>query len=249
MTDSAPWNVPHMTSGSSKPNIDPEKVVLYNMRFCPFAERTVLVLLAKGIPFQVVNISIQDKPEWFKEETTGTVSVVLYKGNIIPDSVINSDYLDEAFPENRLHPTDPAQKAKDRLVLEKFGRIITPYYAAFRALVDKKEDKFKDPFETFCGMLQDLDKELTKRGNLFFGGDKPAMLDYMIWPVFERYPVLKLLKPDLEFPNTPKLTAWVQAMWKTDAVSRYGLKTEIHRKLYMDMKPNGDLNYDMLLNQ
>jgi glutathione S-transferase len=35
------------------------------MRFCPYAERTMLVLLAKGIPFDVVNINLKKKPEWF----------------------------------------------------------------------------------------------------------------------------------------------------------------------------------------
>ena len=41
------------------------QVTVYNMRFCPFAERTMLLLLAKNIPFDVVNINLKKKPEWF----------------------------------------------------------------------------------------------------------------------------------------------------------------------------------------
>ena len=45
-------------------------------RFCPYAQRTILTLLAKQVPFQVVNINLKNKPEWFLQQTWGTVSVV-----------------------------------------------------------------------------------------------------------------------------------------------------------------------------
>ena len=36
-------------------------------------------------------------------------------------------------------------------------------------------------------------------GKQYFGGGKrPGMLDYMIWPWFERLPVLPLLRQDIE---------------------------------------------------
>ena len=87
------WDVPHLAAGSAPPQVDPDKVIVYNMRyssnlipfyfkllsrFCPFAERTILVLLAKNIPFEVVNINLKRKPEWFLAETWGQVSVVRY---------------------------------------------------------------------------------------------------------------------------------------------------------------------------
>ena len=86
-----------MSQGSAKPDIDNEKIQLYNMRFCPFAERTVLVLLAKNIPFQNINIDLKHKPEWFLESTFGQVPVILYKGKIVPESLITCDYLDEVY--------------------------------------------------------------------------------------------------------------------------------------------------------
>ena len=45
-------------------------------RFCPYAQRTILTLLAKQVPFEVVNINLKNKPEWFLQQTWGTVSVV-----------------------------------------------------------------------------------------------------------------------------------------------------------------------------
>ena len=70
---------------------------LFISRFCPFAQRTILVLLAKQMPFDVVNINLKKKPAWFLEKTYGTVSVVKYKGNYVMESLVNSDFVDEVI--------------------------------------------------------------------------------------------------------------------------------------------------------
>jgi len=52
-------------------------------------------LLTKKIPFDVVNINLKKKPQWFLEKTYGTVSVVKYKGKYVRESLVNSDFVDE----------------------------------------------------------------------------------------------------------------------------------------------------------
>ena len=43
-------NSAHFTAGSKSPDFNnPDKYYFINMRFCPFAQRTALVLIAKGI--------------------------------------------------------------------------------------------------------------------------------------------------------------------------------------------------------
>ena len=70
-------------------------MLVQSPRFCPFAERTILVLLTKGTPFDVVNINLNKKPDWFLANTWGKVSVVQYKGQYVMESLINSDFIDE----------------------------------------------------------------------------------------------------------------------------------------------------------
>merc|ERR1712079_997887 len=103
------------------------------MRFCPFAQRTMLVLLEKKVPFNVVNINLSKKPEWFLANTWGTVSVVRHKGAHIMESLVNSDYIDELFPETQLHSKDPLEKAQGRLLVEKFSKIIPKFYGILKA--------------------------------------------------------------------------------------------------------------------
>ena len=43
----------------------------------------MLTLLAKGVPFEVVNINLKSKPEWFLQQTWGTVSVVRYRKYLV----------------------------------------------------------------------------------------------------------------------------------------------------------------------
>merc|ERR1712062_898614 len=81
----APWDVPHQAVGSPAPVVNPERVTVYNMRFCPYAQRTILTLLAKNIPFDVVNINLKSKPEWFLEQTWPHIERLSMMGFVHPE--------------------------------------------------------------------------------------------------------------------------------------------------------------------
>lgn len=55
----------------------------------------------------------------------------------------------------------------------------------------------KEALANFVNGLKPFEDELERRGTPFFGGDKPVMLDYMIWPWIERVPAIKCKLPDL----------------------------------------------------
>ena len=153
-------------------------------RFCPFAQRTILTLLAKEIPFDVVNINLKSKPDWFLEQTWGAVSVVRHKGKFIMDSLINSEYIDDEFPETKLQPEDPYEKAHGRLLVERFTKLFPSFYKMVWASVKGGEkpssEELQQHWTTIRGKLQEMDTELKRKGTPFFGGDKPAMVDFMV---------------------------------------------------------------------
>lgn len=248
MAVTKPWNVPHLAAGAQKPTIDPDQIVVYNMRFCPYAERTILVLLAKNLPFTVVNLNLKKKPEWFVEETFGKVSVVLYKDNIIVESNINCDFLDEEFPAVRLHPLDPAQKAKDRIVVEISTRMNGPYYKCLTNKGPENEEIRAKSFKELCVVINQMNTDLKKRGSKFFGGEQPGMLDYMMWPWFERFPVLTIMYPNLVYPAQDTLDTWQADMWNTGPVNQYGLTPEVHVQFFGEYK-DAECNFDILLNK
>jgi len=237
------WDVPHLATGADKPDLDPDTVYVYNMRFCPYAQRAILSLLAKKVPFKVININLKAKPDWFVESTFGKVPVILYKGEIIPESLITSDYVDEMFPGPKLHPEDPTQKAKDRVFLEIYNRMIMAYYkCAFAKDEEARETTVKDLIET----IKPIEKEIEKRGTKFFCGENPGMLDLMMWPWLERLPLLE--NRGITLPEFKTLKVYIGNMWQTDAVKEYGLSTEDHYKFtkqYVDKLET--IDYDFLI--
>uniref|UniRef100_A0A2K5L0M8 Glutathione S-transferase omega n=1 Tax=Cercocebus atys TaxID=9531 RepID=A0A2K5L0M8_CERAT len=169
--------------GSAPPGPVPEgSIRVYSMRFCPFAERTLLVLKAKGIRHEVININLKNKPEWFfKKNPFGLVPVLENsQGQLIYESPITCEYLDEAYPGKKLLPDDPYEKACQKMILELFSKV------------------------------------LTNKKTTFFGGNSISMIDYLIWPWFERLEAMKLYECA---DHTPKLKLWMAAMKEDPTVS------------------------------
>eukprot|EP00088_Acartia_fossae_P030849 TRINITY_DN31833_c0_g1_i1.p1 TRINITY_DN31833_c0_g1~~TRINITY_DN31833_c0_g1_i1.p1 ORF type:complete len:253 (-),score=52.14 TRINITY_DN31833_c0_g1_i1:63-794(-) len=239
------WDVPHLKTGSERPVMDPDQVYVYNMRYCPYAQRAMLTLLAKKVDFKVFNINLKQKPDWFVNETFGKVPVLLYKGEIIPESLIVSDYADELFPGPQQHPSDPTQKAKDRVLLEIFNRVIMSYY---KLMLSKEEEAKETALKDFCKNLDVITEDLKKRGSKFFCGETPGMLDWMVWPWIERFPVLEKL--GITMPENAALQQYMDNMWETDPVKEYGLKPEVHYE-FLKQYTSGqeEIDYDFMLNK
>lgn len=52
------------------------KVISFNI--CPFVQRVTALLAAKGIDYEIENISLKDKPQWFLENSpNGQVPVLI----------------------------------------------------------------------------------------------------------------------------------------------------------------------------
>uniref|UniRef100_A0A8C8ZPZ9 Glutathione S-transferase omega n=1 Tax=Prolemur simus TaxID=1328070 RepID=A0A8C8ZPZ9_PROSS len=201
---------------SAAPGPVPEGLIrVYSMRFCPFAERTLLVLKAKGIRHEVININLKNKPEWFfKKNPAGLVPVLENsKGQLICESAITCEYLDEAYPGKKLLPGDPYEKACQKMVFELFSKV--PSLAITFMRTPNKED--------CAGLKEELRKEfskleevLTNKKTTFFGGNSVSMIDYLVWPWFERLEALELNEC---VDHTPKLKLWMAAMREDPAVS------------------------------
>ena len=74
--------------------------------------------------FETVNINLKEKPEWFLElAPLGTVPAIQKDDVIVYDSPIVCQYLDETYPGEKLTPSDPYQKAKDAMLIERFSKV------------------------------------------------------------------------------------------------------------------------------
>ncbi|GFR70611.1 glutathione S-transferase omega-1 [Elysia marginata] len=217
------------TQGSTFPPTKPDVLRIYSMRFCPYSHRARLVLNHKKIPFEVVNINLKSKPDWYLAiNPLGTVPALQIDDKVITDSVAAAEWLDDVYTESRLQPSDPYRRALDRVLLE----YISKFYGSFRdALKSTDPTTLQTNIEETKKHLQFYEEKLKARGEgPFFGGSKPCMFDLLFWPMVERFPVLAVMKEsptaNIDADKFPTFTAWVQAMKELPELKATGFDTD-----------------------
>ena len=137
-------NERHMITGDKEPS-PPGKDVLrvYGMKFCPFVERLKLVLAAKGIEHETVNINLQKKPDWFWiKNPRGTVPVIEKNHEIIYESDITSEYVDAVYEgKQKVTEDDPALKAKGKILLGDLKTAGGAFYSFQKATDDEARNE------------------------------------------------------------------------------------------------------------
>ncbi|XP_015366984.1 PREDICTED: pyrimidodiazepine synthase-like [Diuraphis noxia] len=229
--------IKHLSKDSVEPPKEPGSLRFYSMRFCPYAQRVQLVLNAKGVLHDTVFINLSDKPEWFlKIFPAGKVPALVYDNKFLSESLLLADFLDEQYPEPPLHNNSPLQKILDKLVIESFGKVGTAFY---KVMMTTKEIE-KNNFDELVNSLIPIETELAERGSTFFGGNKPSMVDYMIWPWFERLDAINPYSHGtfvIPFENKfPRLTKWKSLMIADKAVAPYYITPEKHAEHFTKRK-------------
>jgi len=240
----------HIKTGEAEPSPLPKGAYrLYNMRYCPYAQRTGMYLARKNVPVEIVNIDLKNKPEWyFKKNPTGQVPTLEHDGKLIVESAIIPQYLDEIFPDTTVLPKDPYEKAQQKVLADRLASISTAFYALRnRSITDpvkiaENKENLQKAFEK---------AELALKED-FFGGKKAGYVDYMIWPFVERAAYVAQMQPDLQpfeadgFPGAkvPKMSAWVKRMMDLPEVKVAHVETEIMGKFWASHIA-GDPNYDI----
>jgi glutathione S-transferase len=83
------------------------------------------------------------KPEYLKLNPNGVVPTLIHDGNVIIDSSVIAEYLDEVFPEISLTPADPVARAHMRKGLRYFEEVPTPAvrYPSFQKVLIRSFQK------------------------------------------------------------------------------------------------------------
>ncbi|ESN94052.1 hypothetical protein HELRODRAFT_180212 [Helobdella robusta] len=201
--------------GSVFPPLEKGKLRLYSMRFCPYAERTRMILQFLNVPHEIVNINLRDKPDWFVERNPlGLVPVLEIDDKVIFESPICAEYIDEVYGDNKLLTKDPYKRAQQKMLLERFSKLPVGFYAGFRS---KDPEELKKGSAEVNKVLQIFEDQLTTK---YFGGDHPNLVDLHIWPWFERFELVKQVSGH-EFMKEgvyPKLDHWMKTMYELPAV-------------------------------
>jgi len=224
-----------------------DQLRVYSMRFCPYAQRALITLQLKKLPYEVINVGLRDKqPDWFTETKNplGKVPAVEYNGQIVYESLVVAEYLDEKFPDApRVLPADPYERAKHKMLIERIGSALT---GAFYGVLFHQKDP--ESVKKLAEAMKFIDEQLK---TTYFSGNEPGFADYMMWPWFERLePLIKLIQAStptadvaITIDRYPRLAKFIQSMSSNESLREVIRPVEQHMG-FMKSVAAGSPNYD-----
>lgn len=161
---------------------------LYSYQACPFARRTRMVLLEKGLDFALTEIDLQNKPANFSEISPyGKVPVLLHGNERIYESAIINEYLDEAFPEPRLMPITPAARAAARIWMDYCSQqFVKASWSYFKADSDAARTTAGKALADCMLFMEHEGLRKLSDGPYWFGTEI-SLVDIQFMPFFQRY--------------------------------------------------------------
>jgi glutathione S-transferase len=232
----------HLASGSPFPAFKDHKLRIYSMLFCPYAERPRLVCAAKQIAYEVVNCNLQSKPEWLLERNPlGKVPTLEHDdGRVLYESLIVCEYLDTIYPQNKLIPQDAYEKARQQILIEAYTNVTNAFYKLIRSKDEQTIEELNKALDYFELNLKDD----------YFGGKQAMFVDYMIWPWFERIPILGDFSSFKWNENRfAKLTQWIERMKQTEAVKQCLISPKAFSAFFRPYVSGGPIDYDIDVNE
>jgi glutathione S-transferase len=94
-------------------------LTLYNAAHSTCSQKVRICLAEKGLPFEEIRLDLGKakdhlKPEYLKINPNGVVPTLVDDGNVVIDSSVICEYLEEKYPEVRLAPEDLVERARMR---------------------------------------------------------------------------------------------------------------------------------------
>lgn len=176
---------------------------LVSHKLCPYVQRAVIALTEKGVPFERIDIDLDNKPDWFlKISPLGRTPVLLVGDIAIFESAVILEYLEETQP-NALHPVDPLVRAEHRAWIE-FNSAVLGDIWGLEVATDEA---------TFTAKAKQLESRLAlleRRpvGTPWFDGETFSLVDAVFGPAFRYFDVFDEIGDFGLFANKPKLAQW-----------------------------------------
>ena len=193
---------------------------LYDFKSSPNCQRVKVVLEEKKIPYETINVDLrageQKTPDYLKINPYGKVPAIADDSTVLYESCIINEYLDEKYPSPRLLPSDPAARAKARILVD-FGLTqMDSVYTKLRMELtkdekDRNQENIKAAREEIKKRLQRLEEELGDKEYLM---GNFSLVDADLIPRFTRLEGFGVL-PD---STLPRLGKYLQRMKERPSV-------------------------------
>jgi glutathione S-transferase len=188
-------------------------IELISSSTCPFAQRTRMVLLAKGMEFQFTEISLDNKPDWFFVISPyAKVPVLRHRDGVLYESAVINEYLEEVLPSPALLPQEPMQRALARIWIAFANDRMVPHVYKMMLRQDSEGQKAHAERLTEAVLLMEHEGLRKLSTGPFWFGDKPNLVDFTFFPHVQRFLVLRHYRGFELPPECERLRAWIDTM-------------------------------------
>ena len=201
-------------------------ITLYNAPQSTCSQRVRFVLNAKSLAFDEVKLDLlagdQLKPEYLRLNPNGVVPTLNHDGNIVIDSSVIIEYLDEVSPEMCFTPKSPVERARMRALMRfidempaaavrvpTFNLAFLPRFQAmseqdFVAMAEAKP--LRKEFMLTMGR-KGLDQSIAESGGPWLLGRQPTLADVAVMPALMRMADLGLATM---WQDLPRVQRWFE---------------------------------------
>ncbi|WP_373270773.1 glutathione S-transferase N-terminal domain-containing protein [Nostoc sp. T09] len=210
------------------------EITIYSAVVCPYAHRSRLVLLEKGVDFDLIEIDLQNKPANFTDISPYSKVPVIKHGNErVWESAIINEYLDEVFPEPSLLPKDAISRAQARIWID-FAN--TRFVPAFSSLLRSQDSQTqKQATQELELHLRFIENEglgkLSSNGPYWFG-EAISLVDLTFYPWFERWSAIEHYRGFKLPKEFTRIQRWWDAVSQREAVKAIANSKEFYIERY-----------------
>ena len=207
---------------------------LYSFDACPYAQRTRMVMLEKGLDFNLVEIDLYNRPDWWAELSPyGKVPLLKHGDGIVYESAIINEYLDEVFPDTPLMPADPLQRAQARIWIDYCDTRFMPACHQLiqdRKNADKQVENRAKLREVFTFMEQEGLRKLSN--GPYWMGTEFTLADVQFAPFVERFPCYEDLWGAQWPDECTRLRDWFDTVRSRDSFKATCHDLQFHMERY-----------------
>ncbi|TVU50069.1 hypothetical protein EJB05_01424, partial [Eragrostis curvula] len=187
-----------------------------------FSHRVEVALRLKGVSYELILEDLSNKSELLLKHNPvhKLVPVLLHGDRSVAESLVIIEYINEAFNEPGILPTDPYERAEARFwaqfIDQKFPRFF------WMSLWSLDEEARRSVLTEAKQNLSLLEAQLKAKGKRFFGGDSVGLVDIAAsalahWSgVFEQICEVTLLTQE----EYPELCKWANRYVNDDTVKQ-----------------------------
>lgn len=189
-------------------------VELFSFEACPFAQRTRMLMIEKGIEYSLTEVDLYNRPDWWSELSPyGKVPLLRHNGDIVYESRIINEYLEEVFPEPPLLPKTPMLRAKARIWIDYVDSYLLPALHKLIADSGNEEKQIENRKAVEEKFLFIENEGLKKLGNgPFFMGSDITLVDLQFMPFIERFSCYEELWGASIPQECARLREWIHVM-------------------------------------